>query len=112
MEQLKDYEGKTIKDFLYVIECYDDRCKSCKDIAPDIVEFQTQLKKRDVPIKFRRLNVDKQSKIADSWKIETLPTFIILKNGDVIKKLVTSDPKEVKECIKDNVSIGPQRSRR
>ena len=63
------------------------------------------LKSRDIPIKFRRLNVDDNSSIADKWKIEKLPTFIFLKNNKVIKKLASSDPHEIKSYIKTNITF-------
>ena len=67
-----------------------DWCQPCKNIKPIIQEIN-----RDkTGLKFHMINADIEQELVQRFKIQSLPTFIIINQGKEIKRLVGSQTKE------------------
>jgi thioredoxin 1 len=66
-------------------------CGPCKMIEPEIKKIAEE--KSDV-LKVGRLNVDNNRDIAIKYAITSIPTLLLFKNGQVIKKLVGAMSKD------------------
>ncbi len=60
-----------------VIDFFATWCGPCKRIAPAFEE----LEKRFVNVTFLKVDVDESEDIASKFNVESLPTFVFLKNG-------------------------------
>jgi len=67
-----------------------DWCQPCKNIRPIINEIN-----RDKPgLKFHMIDADIEQELVQRFKIQSLPTFIIINQGKEIQRLIGSQTKE------------------
>ena len=64
-----------------VVDFYADWCGPCQSMAPMIKELAGQLNGKARIIK---VNIDKNQNAARFYKIESVPTFIIFKDGKML----------------------------
>jgi len=65
-------------------------CGPCKMIAP-VVE---QIAKENPHITVGKVNVDEQPELAQEFGIMSIPTLVVLKNGEVVNQASGYRPKE------------------
>ena len=58
-----------------------DWCGACRKMKP---VFASVSKSYGGVVAFQSINVDEQASLADSYKVELLPTFVAVKNGKVV----------------------------
>lgn len=61
-----------------LVDFYTDWCVPCKLVHPVLKQVKQDLKGN---VKIIKVNVDKNPFIASQFKIKTLPTIIVFKNG-------------------------------
>lgn len=66
-------------------------CGPCKAIAPVIDEIAGEF---DGKIKVGKVDVDKNQKIAMKYGVRSIPTLLVLKDGEVVNQIVGAVPKE------------------
>jgi thioredoxin 1 len=59
-------------------------CGPCKMISPIIEELATE----SSDVKFCKVNVDEQSKLAEKYRIMSIPTLLVIKDGEVVNTAV------------------------
>lgn len=74
-----------------VIDCWAPWCGPCLMIAPVIEELAKELKGKVI---FGKLNVDENQKTALRYRIMSIPTLLIFKEGRLVDRLVGAMPKE------------------
>ncbi|XP_030378842.1 thioredoxin-2 [Scaptodrosophila lebanonensis] len=79
-QQLADAGEKLI-----VIDFYANWCGPCKIIAPKLEELALQYADRAVVLK---VNVDENEDITVEYNITSMPTFVFIKNGEVLEIFV------------------------
>ena len=67
-----------------------DWCEPCKKIKPIIQEIN----KDKTGLKFHMIDADIEQELVQRFKIQSLPTFIIIRQGKEIKRLIGSQTKE------------------
>lgn len=74
-----------------LVDFYAEWCEPCKQIPPILKEVKSELKGN---VKIIKVNVDQNPLIATKYKIRSIPTVIIFKNGEPrwIGIGVTPDP--------------------
>lgn len=72
---------ETIKEGTTVVDFYADWCGPCRMLAPIFEEVSKELS--DIP--FLKVNVDKLQDIAINYRVSSIPTIIIFKDGKVDK---------------------------
>ena len=68
-----------------LVDFYADWCGPCKMMAPIIDELANEY---DGTIKIGKLDVDTNPDTARKYRVMTIPTMIIYKNGEVVDTLV------------------------
>ncbi|MEW8956724.1 thioredoxin [Clostridium sp.] len=75
-------------------------CGPCKMLTPVLDELSNELSE----IKFGKVNVDENPKSAEQYRIASIPTLLLFKNGEVVDKIVGFRPKsEIEQFIKKHV---------
>lgn len=78
-----------------VVDCWADWCQPCRMIAPIIEELAREYKGKVV---FGKLNVDENRGTVMKYKIMSIPTFLIFKDGALIDRIVGALPKPLLEA--------------
>ena len=72
-QEIKNYEGVALIDF------YADWCGPCKMVSPIVDELgETQDK-----FKICKVNVDDESDLASAFSVMSIPTLVVIKNGEI-----------------------------
>lgn len=84
-----------------VVDFWASWCGPCKMLAPVIDEIAGELGDK---AKFFKLNVDENPVVSTQYKISSIPTVMILKNGEVVDTLVGFRPKDaIKSAIEKHI---------
>lgn len=83
---------------LVVVDFFATWCGPCKMIAPMVDKFAAQY----TSAKFIKIDVDKVSEVAQQYEISSMPTFLFLKNGEVIHKVIGANAAALKAGLASN----------
>ena len=72
-----------------LLDFYADWCGPCKMIAPIISEIADE--RTDVTV--GKINVDEASDLARDYKIYSIPTIVVLKDGKEVRRATGARPK-------------------
>ncbi|XP_007017654.2 PREDICTED: thioredoxin H-type [Theobroma cacao] len=86
---------------LVVVDFTASWCAPCRFITPVLVE----LAKKMPQVTFLKVDVDELKTVAQDWAIEAMPTFIFLKVGTIIDKVVGARKDELQQKITSHSSM-------
>ncbi len=87
-------EGPVLVDF------WASWCGPCKMLAPVLKDFAEEMAGA---VKVGKVNVDDESELAARFKVMSIPTLILFKNGEVVKKSIGVITKaEMKALVEGN----------
>ena len=85
------------KKGLVLVDFWADWCGPCKMLGPVIEELAEEVE----GISVAKLNVDDNGKIAMDYQVQSIPTIMIFKDGELQERLVGFRPKaDLLEVIK------------
>ena len=95
MSELKELKTAEYQDLLNqggvtVIDFWAPWCTYCRRIAPAFDKIAEQQENKLV---FAKVNVDEAPEIAEKYGIDTIPTLLLFKNGEVAGTIVAPDSK-------------------
>lgn len=93
-----DFESEVLKsDKTVLVDFYADWCGPCRMIAP-IVEA---IAKENEDIKVVKINVDNAQDLAMQYNVMSIPTLVVIKNGQEINRNIgLADKSEILNMIK------------
>lgn len=65
-----------------LVDFYADWCGPCQMLSPVVDEVAEE---RD-DIKVGKINVDEQMELAQKYGVMTIPTLLVIKNGEIVNK--------------------------
>lgn len=77
--------GKTV-----LLDFFAPWCSACRMTEPVMQEIE----KERLDIKVGKVNVDEQPELASQFGVMSIPTFVVLKNGKVVKQAVGAQSKQ------------------
>ncbi len=87
-----------IKNETVLVDFYADWCGPCKMMSKVIDDLSNEIN----DVKFAKVNVDIENKLASKYSVMSIPTLILFKNGNMVKKMVGFHSKdELIEFIKN-----------
>lgn len=85
IEEVENYDGIAVVDF------WAAWCGPCKMLAPIFEELNSELGDK---IKFGKVNVDENPTVSNRFKIASIPTILVFKDGNIVDTLVGFRPKQ------------------
>ena len=76
---------KSFSDFInsdkpVLVDFYADWCGPCKVMHPMLEELKEKMKDE---VTILKINVDKNEKVSSKYQIQSIPTLILFKNGQI-----------------------------
>ena len=82
-EQLKNSDKKVLIDF------FAEWCGPCRMVSPIVDEIANEHPEYIVA----KVNVDEEPELAQAFGVVSIPTLVVLKNGEVVNKSAGARPK-------------------
>ncbi|GAA5988902.1 hypothetical protein JCM10908_006218 [Rhodotorula pacifica] len=90
--------GKTV-----IVDAYATWCGPCKAIAPVVDKLAITVDW----VAFVRFDVDKCPNIAAKYKVTAMPTFLAIRNGEVVETLKGADPAALNRLVYGHAGPNP-----
>lgn len=88
----ENFEEEVLKsDVPVLVDMFATWCGPCKMMAPVVAQLAEEYKGS---VKVGKLDIDQNVDIVAQYKIMSVPTFLVIKDGEVVKKLVGAVSKE------------------
>lgn len=83
-----------------LIDFWASWCNPCKMLSPVIDEISEEAKD---DYKVGKVNVDEQPELAKQFKVMSIPTLVVMKNGNIVDKSVgVIGKKDIVNMVKGN----------
>lgn len=69
-------------------------CGPCRQVAPVIDQLADEM---DGKVRFAKLDVDESQDLASQYQVQSIPTFILFKGGEVADRMLGAMPKSAFE---------------
>ena len=87
-----NFEEEVLKsDVPVLVDMFATWCGPCKMMAPVVAQLADEYKGS---VKVGKLDIDQNVDIVAQYKIMSVPTFLVIKDGEVVKKLIGAVSKE------------------
>ncbi len=80
----QNFDQEKAKNSLLLVDFWAEWCGPCKSMHP----IFTRMAKKYKSVRFARINVDNAQDIAMRYSVQSIPTFIMFKNGEIGKTMV------------------------
>ncbi len=78
-KEVEEYNGTVLLDF------FADWCSPCKSLAPVIEDIAESAEDN---VKVCKVNIDSEKALAEKFRIKSIPTLVVIKNGAVMNRSV------------------------
>ena len=86
-----DFQAKVIEaDKPVLVDFFATWCGPCKRLGPTIDEISTEVQGKAAVYK---LDIDESQDIAAKYRVSSVPTLILFKDGQPAKKIIGAQPK-------------------
>ena len=84
-----------------LIDFYAEWCGPCRMMAPVVEQF---VEEYDGRVKIGKINVDEESDLAERFGVQSIPSFIFIKDGKVVDRVTGAMPKPVLKGYLDDLA--------
>ncbi|MBQ1295392.1 MAG: thioredoxin, partial [Clostridiales bacterium] len=86
-----NFTDEVIKsDVPVMIDFYAEWCGPCRMMSPVVEEFAKDFEGR---VKIGKINVDEESELAMRFGVQSIPSFVFIKDGKVVDRVTGAMPK-------------------
>ncbi len=87
----QNFESEVLgSDIPVLVDFWASWCGPCRMLSPIVDELAEQY---DGKVKFGKINVDEQPRLAMNYSVESIPTLLLFKDGHPVDKSVGVVPK-------------------
>ncbi|CAK9441482.1 uncharacterized protein LODBEIA_P53500 [Lodderomyces beijingensis] len=86
------------KEDMIVLDFFDD-CNHCSAMNDKLDEYSDWYSNQKKNVKFYKINVDKDTELANDYSVNKTPTTLFFKKGKLIDKVIGPEPNEIKSII-------------
>ena len=72
-----------------LLDFYADWCGPCRMVSPIVDEIATER----TDVKVGKINVDEESEVAKRFGVFSIPTLVVIKDGQIVNQAVGARPK-------------------
>ncbi|KAI3521943.1 hypothetical protein L1887_11419 [Cichorium endivia] len=102
VDQWKEQFGKHVDSKkLVVVDFTASWCGPCRVIAPILAD----LAKKMPHVTFLKVDVDELESVAQEYEVEAMPTFLFLKEGKIVDKVVGAKKDELTGCVEKHAEV-------
>lgn len=83
-------------DLPVLVDFWASWCGPCRMLAPIVSELAEAYAGK---IKVGKVNVDEEQKLAGAYRVSSIPTLVLFKNGEAVRQSVGYCPKEELEAL-------------
>lgn len=87
----ENFEVAKTSDKTVLIDFYADWCGPCRMVSPIIDEIANE--RPDVLV--CKVNVDDEAELAQSFDVSSIPTLVVMKNGEVVNTSIGARAKPI-----------------
>lgn len=88
---------------LIVIDFTASWCGPCRHLQPIINDFAATY----TDVEFIKIDVDELAEVAQEYGVQAMPTFVLIKQGEIVEKLVGADKDGLQNKIEINRAKKP-----
>jgi thioredoxin 1 len=74
-----------------IVDCWAAWCGPCRTVEPVVEELAKEMRGRVV---FGKLNVDENPLTSVKYKVMSIPTLLVFKNGELVDRIIGAIPKD------------------
>ena len=92
-----NFEKEVLKsDLPVLLDFWATWCPPCRMLAPVVEQIAEEYEGR---VKVGKVNVDEEQELAAMFRVENIPTVVVMRNGKLTDTLVGYHPKEQLEAM-------------
>ena len=80
----QNFNEEIINNDLLLVDFWAEWCGPCKSMHP----IFTRMAKKYKSVRFARVNVDNAQDIATKYGVQSIPTFIMFKKGEIVNTMI------------------------
>lgn len=99
-----NFTDEVIKsDVPVMIDFYAEWCGPCRMMSPVVEEFAKDFEGR---VKIGKINVDEESELAMRFGVQSIPSFVFIKDGKVVDSVTGAMPKPILKNYLEDLAAG------
>lgn len=92
-----NFEKEVLKsDLPVLVDFWADWCGPCKMLSPIIADIA---KEYEGKVKVGKINIDEEQELAMKYRVASIPTLVLFKDGQAVNRLVGAVPKSQIEAM-------------
>ena len=96
VESVNDFDSKLKSEKLIVVDFTATWCGPCKMIAPVFEEMSTEF---SASCDFVKVDVDEIPDLTERYQVMSMPTFLFIRNGEVVERFSGASIEKLRETI-------------